>query len=166
MRRRCRLIVVSDAGCDRAFGFGDLGNAVRKISLDLGVEITLDRLEKLSPRGKDPDPEAPYCAIGEIDYPTTDGSAARGVLIYVKSGYHGIESAAVRAYAIAHPDFPHETTGDQFFSESQFESYRSLGFHMINSICDAGSTDQCDTVGGLKVCADKYLEKIKLKVKS
>ena len=40
-----------------------------------------------------------------------------GVLVYVKSGYHGIESAAVRAYAIANPTFPHQSTGDQFFSE-------------------------------------------------
>ena len=61
-----------------------------------------------------------------------DGSGAKGVLIYVKSGYHGVESAAVRAYAIANPDFPHETTGDQFFSESQFESYRSLGFEIVD----------------------------------
>ena len=45
VRRRCRLIVVSDAGCDPNFGFEDLGNAVRKISLDLGVAITLNRLE-------------------------------------------------------------------------------------------------------------------------
>jgi hypothetical protein len=132
VRRRCRLIVVSDAGCDRNFGFEDLGNAVRKISLDLGVDITINRLEKLKPRGQDTDPDAPYCAIGEIDYPSTNGNGARGVLIYVKSGYHGIESAAVRAYAIAHPDFPHETTGDQFFSESQFESYRTLGFEIVD----------------------------------
>jgi hypothetical protein len=27
--------------------------------------------------------------------------------------------------------FPHETTGDQFFSEDQFESYRRLGRHEV-----------------------------------
>ena len=33
----------------------------------------------------------------------------------------------VRSYANLHADFPHETTADQWFSESQFESYRRLG---------------------------------------
>jgi hypothetical protein len=34
-------------------------------------------------------------------------------------------------YKARNPDFPHETTGDQFFSEEQFEMYRALGFHMV-----------------------------------
>ena len=29
-----------------------------------------------------------------------------------------------------HKDFPHETTADQFFDESQFESYRHLGYEV------------------------------------
>ena len=37
VRRRCRFIVVSDAGCDPDFVFEDLGNAVRKIAIDLGI---------------------------------------------------------------------------------------------------------------------------------
>ena len=28
----------------------------------------------------------------------------------------------IRNYAAGHPDFPHESTGDQWFSESQFEA--------------------------------------------
>ena len=39
----------------------------------------------------------------------------------------GHETEYVRAYRAAHPDFPHEPTSDQFFSETQFESYRALG---------------------------------------
>jgi hypothetical protein len=39
--RRCRLIVVSDAGCDPHGTFEDLGNAIRKIRIDLGVPIDL-----------------------------------------------------------------------------------------------------------------------------
>ena len=34
--------------------------------------------------------------------------------------------------------FPHESTGDQWFSESQFESYRALGQLTIRDICDLG----------------------------
>jgi hypothetical protein len=36
--------------------------------------------------------------------------------------------ADVIAYARATKDFPHESTMDQFFDESQFESYRAVGF--------------------------------------
>jgi hypothetical protein len=32
------------------------------------------------------------------------------------------------------PDFPNQSTGDQFFDESQFESYRKLGYHSIEKI--------------------------------
>jgi hypothetical protein len=32
-------------------------------------------------------------------------------------------------YHRAHPDFPQETTIDQFFDEAQWESYRRLGLH-------------------------------------
>ena len=40
----------------------------------------------------------------------------------------------MRSYAVAHPDFPHESTVDQFFSESQFESYRALGFELTDTV--------------------------------
>jgi hypothetical protein len=46
VRRRCRFIVVSDAGCDPDFEFEDLGNAVRKISLDLGVTIEFSGIKE------------------------------------------------------------------------------------------------------------------------
>ena len=35
--------------------------------------------------------------------------------------------ADVLAYWADHDDFPHQSTADQFFEESQFESYRALG---------------------------------------
>ena len=35
--------------------------------------------------------------------------------------------ADVLAYWADHDDFPHQGTADQFFEESQFESYRALG---------------------------------------
>jgi hypothetical protein len=137
VRRRCRLIVVSDAGCDPEFALADLGNAVRKIELDLGVVIRFDGLEDLKPRpaeaGEIGDGH-PYHAVGSIDYPSTDGGGAQGMIIYVKAGYHGTESAGIRSYAATYRDFPHETTSDQWFSESQFESYRRLGFEIMDGV--------------------------------
>src|SRR5262249_8049069 len=75
VRRRCRFIVVSDAGCDPDFKFEDLGNAVRKIQIDLGVPIRFYGLEKLRARHKtDGDTPASqnaeqrsYHAIGIVD---------------------------------------------------------------------------------------------------
>jgi hypothetical protein len=41
----------------------------------------------------------------------------------------------VYSYAQQYPQFPHQSTGDQFFDESQFESYRALGFQsMVKTI--------------------------------
>ncbi|WP_420404558.1 hypothetical protein [Nisaea sp.] len=39
IRRRCRLILVSDAGADPDFRFGDLQNTVRRVSQDFGVSV-------------------------------------------------------------------------------------------------------------------------------
>lgn len=37
-------------------------------------------------------------------------------------------------YKRRNPDFPHETTGDQFFGEEQLEAYRALGFHIMANV--------------------------------
>jgi hypothetical protein len=139
VRRRCRFILISDAGRDPNFAFEDLGNAVRKIEIDLGVPIRLQKLESLRCRAHMTDAkiqESDYHAVGEIDYQAADGSPGvdNGVIIYVKAGYHGTESAGVRSYAMANFDFPHQSTANQWFSESQFESYRSLGFEIMDSL--------------------------------
>ncbi len=72
----------------------------------------------------------PHAAIGTIDY---DGGQT-GWLLYIKSSLSGDENDYVRDYARRHSDFPHESTGDQFFSEEQFEVYRALGFHITSRL--------------------------------
>jgi hypothetical protein len=62
-------------------------------------------------------------AVGDITY--DDGST--GILIYIKASMSGQEDTSVRQYKSSHPEFPHESTGDQFYGEDQFESYRHLG---------------------------------------
>jgi Patatin-like phospholipase len=138
IRRRCRCIVVSDAGCDPNYGFEDLGNAVRKIAIDLGIHISFGQLRALKKRAKeDVVIESSYYAIGVIDYrtaPENNPNAENGYILYIKPGYRGTESPGIVAYANANAAFPHETTGDQFFSESQFESYRTLGFEIMDGV--------------------------------
>ena len=140
--RRCRFIVVSDAGCDPEYTFEDLGNAIRKIRIDLGVPIEFDEPIPIhSWRDKGQKGKRKHCAIGHIRYSQVDGrgwpedSHLDGVLIYLKPVICGDESPDALHYAEANQAFPHESTGDQFFSESQFESYRLLGLHTIEQIC-------------------------------
>ena len=137
VRRRCRFIVVSDAGCDPQCTFEDLGNAVRKIYIDFGVSINF---KKLDIRARQIPPATAAAgvrfAIGNIFYP---GSERPGWLLYIKPTYHGTtEGVDVRSYAADHPAFPHESTTDQWFSESQLEAYRALGAHIIEEICNGG----------------------------
>ena len=134
VRRRCRVIVVSDAGCDPEYTFDDLGNALRKIWIDLGVRIDLHGLDRLKKRFKQrptPATEGPYWAIGDILYSEADGANAKdGLLLYFKAGLRGTEPMDVLSYAMSHTAFPHESTANQFFTESQFESYRMLGYEI------------------------------------
>ena len=56
------------------------------------------------------------------------------MILYIKPAYHGDENIGIRSYAATNPEFPHQGTGDQFFSESQFESYRALGFEIADEV--------------------------------
>jgi hypothetical protein len=56
----------------------------------------------------------------------------------------------VKNYRQEHPEFPHETTADQFFDDDQFESYRELGEHValraLSDVSDLGwRPEQRDT---------------------
>ena len=138
--RRCRNIVVVDAGADPDCQFEDLGNALRKIEIDLGVPIRFTQGIQMK---KGSEPGNRYCAVAEIAYDCVDDSSKlppkeraslSGKLIYIKAALNGSEPPDVKQYAVTHPTFPHETTANQFFNESQFESYRQLGSHEIESI--------------------------------
>ena len=49
------------------------------------------------------------------------------------------------AYWAEHNDFPHQSTAEQFFEESQFESYRTLGEQIVSqAFADADNTPAGD----------------------
>ena len=132
VRRRCHTIIVSDAGRDPKIAFEDLGNAIRKIRIDLGIPVTLDET-KIYPR--DAKCAGRYFATGTIHYNVVDPGAPDGQLIYVKPCFYGSEPIDIRNYASLSLEFPHESTADQWFTESQFESYRALGAHAVEEMC-------------------------------
>src|ERR1035438_9360362 len=129
--RRCRLIVVSDAGCDPDCSLEDFGNAICKIRGDLSVESAIKKYEIFSRTDEERKKSGRYCAIGEIDYATADEGGRKGTLLYIKPALLGDEPRDVYNYARESEEFPHESTSDQWFSESQFESYRALGQRTI-----------------------------------
>ncbi|NOJ93799.1 hypothetical protein HMI51_12780 [Corallococcus coralloides] len=122
VRRHCRYILVSDCGVDPELAFDDFGNAVRRVREDFGVDIRID----LSPLRPGPDGLARQPMVaGDIHYPTGD----TGVLLMIRPTLMGNEPADVTQYKARNAAFPHESTGDQFYDEAQWEAYRRLGEH-------------------------------------
>jgi hypothetical protein len=135
--RRCHFIVVSDGGEDPDCAFIDLGEAVRKIRIDFGIPIEFGTMT-IYPRSALETLKTPghNCAIGRIRYSIVDGDdAPDGIVIYIKAACYGDEPRDIYEYFKTNPTFPHETTSDQFFSESQFESYRMLGAYTMGKLC-------------------------------
>ena len=130
--RRCHCILVVDAGCDPRLTFEDLGNAIRKIRIDLGIDIELN-LDQIK-RAEGAKTSNRHHAIGTIRYDNVDDNATAGTLIYLKPSLTGNEPSDVQDYAARHSAFPHEPTSDQFFDEAQFESYRRLGEHVAQEV--------------------------------
>lgn len=146
VRRGCKLIVVGDGSADPAGNYDDLGRALRLMRTDFGVEIEELGTNRIPSPPTEPVPAerqqdrcrwrlfrivypAGFDTPGTIpweDLPEND-SDRYGYLLYLKTAYLGDEPQDVRYYASTAPAFPHESTGDQFFSESQFEAYRKLG---------------------------------------
>ena len=153
IRRRCRSIVVCDAGCDPKCTFEDLGNAIRRISLDFGVRIEFEALD-IKPRTAQP-PGMAYAAVADIIYP--ERPDLPGKLLYLKPGFLGGEPAAARSYGEIHPEFPHETTVDQWFGESQFEAYRALGEYVMDRVVGEDAVDAKDGIGAFIATASRHL---------
>ena len=134
VRRRCQRIIVVDGDQDRDRGFDDLGNAVRKIWIDLGVRITFDDSGLLAAEQDAELAGIPYFAHGTIGILFSDPKVGKpletptGKILYIKPVVRGDEPAAdVIAYKRAHDDFPAQSTAEQWFDKSQFEAYRRLG---------------------------------------
>ncbi|MGA9186677.1 MAG: patatin-like phospholipase family protein, partial [Candidatus Acidiferrales bacterium] len=131
VKRRCGLIILCDAEADPTYGFTGLGNAIRKCRIDLGIDIELD-VSKIKPK-KTGKPSLEHCAVGKIRYDQADIHGTSGTIVYFKASLTGDEPTDVKNYKTMHDSFPHETTIDQWFTETQFESYRQLGYHEVTT---------------------------------
>src|SRR5215470_7237191 len=156
--RRCHFIVISDAGQDPECSFADLGEAVRKIRIDFGIPIEFEPMT-IYPRSaiealKSANQKGHNCAIGRICYSSVDPDvngkkAPDGIIIYIKPACYGDEPRDIYEYFKRSETFPHESTADQFFSESQFESYRMLGAYTMEKLCAECAGDFCCFIGNI-----------------
>jgi hypothetical protein len=132
LQRRCRVILAMDAECDTDYGFASLMYAIQYAEVDLGIRIDIG-LDELKPG--DDGRVARHYAIGTIVYPPTDKLPQTcGHLVVMKASVHAGDHQTVLKYHQSHPVFPQETTVDQFFSEEQFEAYRTLGENIADGL--------------------------------
>jgi hypothetical protein len=120
LRRGCTDIYCFDASGGR--DTNELGDAIALARTELGVQIQIDTSKLV------PDPEngtaTADCAVGRIVYP----NGVIGTLVYVRSVLTEDSPQDVRSYHEEDNAFPHNSTGDQLYTDQKFEAYRSLGY--------------------------------------
>jgi hypothetical protein len=162
IRRRLPFIIVSDNGCDQGYLFDDLANMIRKARIDFNAEIRflnegelnemLDQnlrkiigapaelqrriTEEQSPGGNTRLEGKAYsnchALLARIYY---NGSPHAGsLMLIIKPSLTGDEPLDLLEYHAKHPEFPQESTLDQFFDEAQWESYRKLGSNIGDNL--------------------------------
>ena len=138
IRRQCKLIILSDGEQDEGYKFEGLGMAIRRCWVDFGAKIEID-VSDIKPK-TDGGGCGSHCAIGKIYYNDFDGKKAADErtkpdawLVYLKLSWTGDEDTDLQEYKAYNPTFPHDSTANQWFSESQFESYRKLGRHVAQT---------------------------------
>jgi hypothetical protein len=136
VRRRCDVILAVDAGADPQRTFSDLAESIRKCRIDMGVEITLPLADLAATEGDLRMRSKAGFAEGSIKY---GNGVPDGKIVLIKPSMceGDKEPADLLNYAQQNPPFPQQTTGDQFFGESQFESYRRLGLHITEQCLNA-----------------------------
>lgn len=142
LRRRCTRIYCIDASGDKPPTATALAEALRLAQHELGVRVELDHpwpgnIEPGS--GAALPPEDPLSALNErlvqdpiirgtVIYPAESGLAAvTGRIVIAKALLWRDLPYSLLAYAAKHPEFPHDSTGDQWFGEAKFSAYTELG---------------------------------------
>ncbi|MBI3652167.1 MAG: hypothetical protein HY231_14195 [Acidobacteria bacterium] len=142
IERGCRFIILSDNGADTKPCFEDLGEAIRRCRIDFQTEIHLDIapfFKQKDEASTDPLAKAHYI-VGTITYSekhlkqlgwsraeARDPEKQRGILIVIKPSLVKEDTVDLRQYARQNEAFPQQSTGDLWYDEAQFESYRQIG---------------------------------------
>lgn len=138
LRRQLGLIIVSDASADPEFTFSDLRRSLRYAEMDLDTEISFDGdLTELMPHvGNDAGSSYAEASKGYLHATIRYKGGKVGELYYIKSTMIQEARVRTRSYKFEHPEFPDETTADQFFDEAQFAAYRDLGYNTATDMIE------------------------------
>jgi hypothetical protein len=142
LRRRCRYMVVVDAGQDPAYAYADLRMLIQYAGTDLDIKVAFTSVQEVGEKSL-----RPSGAIANVTYPAVmDGPLGareeeKGTILYLKPWLASDAPLELRAFQVLKPKFPHEPTGNQFFSESDFENYRELGHHIVTAALRGYASD-------------------------
>lgn len=157
--RKIDLIVLCDCGCDPTYQFDDLTNLIRLARIDQSLEIKEDTgvltnstlanvFGSIGEFKNPPEADSSKCALlfnvfrrAEPNLPNDKLEHVSRILV-IKPRLISSLAADVFNYARVNPDFPNQTTADQFFDEAQFESYRQLGLSIGQKIFGDGSNER------------------------
>ena len=137
LRHRCTEIYCFDATGDIQV-FGDsLARSIMLAASELGVVVTLDEPERADPNtdGERADSgdlkgriaKAPIITA-KLTYPACgQGGPRDGFLVIGRATMDEHTPWEIRRHAAAHPRFPNDATGDQWFDDCKFNAYTALG---------------------------------------
>lgn len=154
LRRRCRYIIVSDAGADPDCTLADLGQAVQRARADLGADVRICADDLVRPG--DNAVRDHVHLLGTVTY--TDGT--RGDILYMKALLRKNLTADIYAYWRLNPDFPNQPTDNQFFGEMQFDSYRELGRQLMTGIIEQSGAANVEALFGNALPAESRVERL------
>ena len=124
LRRKCKFIVCVDGGQEAGMECADLVRLERYATIDLDIAMHYD-LSDLTSQSNGL--SRAHAILVKIEYDASMPTKQLGWMLYLKLAVTGVEPVFLRDYRRENPAFPHQTTGDQFFDEAQFEAYRTLG---------------------------------------
>ncbi len=142
LRRRCSTIYCVDGGGDVPPTAQGLAEAMTLATAELGVTFTLDDAWATEPGSGVPlQPAAALSALnprlsqtpvitGTFTYPEASGlpeGARQGRLFVARALLTPDMPYGLLSYAAQHPEFPHDSTSDQWFEDGQFTAYTELG---------------------------------------
>jgi hypothetical protein len=129
LRRRCKFIICVDGEADPKFMFAGQMTLVRHAQIDFGIRLEprLDEIRFNPESGV----SRSHIHLLRVHYPAGPGhDAATGLMLYLKLSVTGDETELLKRYRMLYPEFPHQSTVNQFYDEEQFEAYRQLGVHV------------------------------------
>jgi hypothetical protein len=136
--RACKLVLCVDATSDPGYLFDGLTRTAQLLAIDGGWSLDIDISGARPEAAADGKPrlvKSPV-RVGTLRR-WADGKEEIITLVHIKAAVDEGAPFVVRRYAEAEPTFPHQSTAEQFFGESQFEAYSQLGEHLAGRVAEA-----------------------------